>query len=156
MTVKKRPCQTNGCRNKTKKGKFCHKCNKRRWRAADPMRASYDTLRDNSVRRKIFFGITYEEFKELCYETNYIAGKGRSKTSFTLDRIDDEDPSIGYRKGNIRVITKSANSQKEQEKRKRKKLLQYDWQTRTATVVSDEINIGSGGENNAAKDDLPF
>lgn len=153
MNKKNRKCETNGCRNKAKKGRFCHKCNKRRWRAADPMRASYDTLRDNTKRRKIRFAITYEEFKELCYETDYIAGKGRSKLSYTLDRIDDEDPNIGYVKSNIRVITKSANSQKEQEKRRRKKILHYDWETKTANVVESGANNNGCGD---AETDLPF
>lgn len=155
MTAKKKQCETSGCRNKVKKGRgrFCYKCNNRIWRANNPMRSSYNTLRDNSARRKIHFEITYEEFKELCYETDYIAGKGRSKLSYTLDRIIDDDPSIGYRKGNIRVITKSANSIKEQDKRRKKKLLQYDWQTGTAKVVSNGSNIGTLSEDDK---ELPF
>lgn len=65
------------------------------------------------------FKITWEQFKGLCLETAYMAGKGRTKVSFTLDRERDE---LGYTIDNIRVRSKSFNSHKG------KKKLVYDWE----------------------------
>ena len=75
--------------------------------------------------------MTFEDFKELCYETDYIRGKGRSSTSLSVDKIIDE---LGYVKGNIRVISVADNSRKELERRRAKKVLVYDPQTKWATV----------------------
>jgi hypothetical protein len=129
-------CATPGCRRKVRRardGKFCTTCGKRNWRKANPMKASYETLKYNSTRRKVYFDLTFEEFKELCYETNYMAGKGRSRLSHTLDRII-EGKTPGYTYMNIRVLPKGINSQKEAARRKNKTLI-YDWQTGTATVI---------------------
>ena len=97
------------------------------------MKASYQTLKYNSTRRKVFFDLTFEEFAEFCYETNYMAGKGRSKESHTVDRIV-EGKLPGYTKSNIQALPKGVNSSKEQALRKNKTLI-YDWETKTATVV---------------------
>lgn len=144
MRAKKEPkCATPNCRhparkNKRKDGTFgyaqlCSGCDKKRWRKENPMKASYQTLKYNSTRRHVFFDLTFEEFAEFCYETNYMAGKGRSKESHTVDRkIDGMLP--GYTKGNIQALPKGINSQKEIARRKNKVLV-YDWETGTATVV---------------------
>lgn len=99
------------------------------------MKAAYQTLKYNTTRRAKEqgrpkpFTITFEDFKEFCIETKYMAGKGRSKTSYTIDCIKEE---LGYVRGNLQKLTKSDNSKKEQARRK---TLVYDWQSRTATVV---------------------
>ena len=90
------------------------------------MRASYDILKHNAKRRKKPFSITYEDFKEFCYETAYLAGKGRTAQSFS---VDCEINELGYVKGNLKCRTIAENS------RKGVKRLVYDWETGYATVV---------------------
>ena len=96
----------------------------RKARAADPVRYSYVSLRNNAKRRGKVFTITLDYFKQFCYATDYLKGKGRTATSYTVDRIDE---SKGYEPGNIQVLPLVVNI---------KKYLNYDWQTGTATVVT--------------------
>lgn len=129
-----RGCATPYCKRKAR-NKYCTTCDKKRWRAKYPMKAAFQTLRQNNRRRGIEqgkpkpFTITFQDFEEFCYNTNYMAGKGRSKTSYSIDCIKEE---LGYVKGNLQKLTVSANSKKEQVRRK---TLIYDYRTRTATVV---------------------
>lgn len=103
------------------------------WREKNPMKAAFQTLRHNSTRRHIFFDLTFEEFKQFCYETNYMAGKGRSSKSYSIDRrIEGKKP--GYTFDNIQMLPKGINSEKEAARRKKKTLI-YDWETKTATVI---------------------
>lgn len=90
------------------------------------MKASYQTLKYNATRRNKVFTITFEYFEKFCYETNYMAGKGRSKSSYSIDRIKNE---LGYIPGNIQKLTVPENS------RKKNKVLVYDWELGTATVI---------------------
>lgn len=139
-------CATKFCKRtarkfKTKKGirfgKHCTTCDKKKWRANNPMKAAYQTLRQNTRRRSKQqgkpkpFTITFEDFKKFCYETNYMAGKGRNRLSYSIDCIIEE---LGYVPGNLQKLPVPINSQKEQARRKNKTLI-YDWQTGTATVV---------------------
>lgn len=119
-------CNTPYCRNKCQY-KICNTCKSRKQRAADPVKYSYYTLRTNTIRRKgkHFFALTLEEFRRYCYETDYIAGKGRQRLSHTIDCID---PTMGYFIGNIQPMKKSANS------KKGKKILHYDYETGYAKV----------------------
>lgn len=89
------------------------------------MYAAYKNLRDNAKRRGKVFTLTFDQFSEFCYRTNYMAGRGRTKESYSIDRIDNNK---GYTADNIRVLTVSENA------RKHTKVLNYDWQTQTATV----------------------
>lgn len=123
------------CKNKRREGRrICATCDKRRWRKRHPMKAAYETLKYNTTRRAKQqgrpkpFTITFEDFKQFCYKTNYMAGKGRSKDSYSIDCKIEE---LGYVKGNLQKLTVSQNSIKEH---KRRKLLVYDWRTGSATV----------------------
>lgn len=90
------------------------------------MRASYDTLKANAKRRKKFFDLTFDQFKQFCYETPYMAGKGRTVVSFSVDcEIDIK----GYTAGNLKLRTIGANASKG------KKILMYDWETGHAYVI---------------------
>lgn len=120
-------CDTPHCTNKKGKGRrICYKCVSRIKRKKNPMRASYDILKFNATRRKKPFSISYEYFKAFCYETAYLAGKGRTAQSFS---IDCEINELGYVEGNIKVRTMSENA------RKGVNRLVYDWETGYATVV---------------------
>jgi hypothetical protein len=71
---KQKRCKTPGCRNKRALHRsVCHKCASRKYRENNPMRASYQHLKDNAKRRGIYFDLTFEEFVQFCYETDYIA-----------------------------------------------------------------------------------
>ena len=93
------------------------------------MRDAWQHLKDNSKRRGVYFDLTFEEFAEFCYEYKYLIGVGRSKTSYSVDRIIEE---LGYTAGNIHVLPLADNSRKEN---MRRKSLNYDYVTKFATVV---------------------
>jgi hypothetical protein len=138
----KRLCKTKGCKRVARPHRtICTTCDKRIWRQKYPMKASFQSLRQNTRRRGKAqgkpkpFTITFEDFEEFCYETEYMKGKGRSKNSHSVDCIIEE---LGYVKGNLQKLTVSQNSIKENARRK--KVLSYDWQTKTATVIP-EIKI---------------
>jgi len=120
-------CETKYCKNKARKGrKICSTCDKRRWRCRYPMKAAYQTLRYNATRRRKPFTITFADFEKFCYEFNYMAGKGRSRTSFTVDCIIN---AFGYVPGNIQSLSRSDNS------RKGTKTLIYDYRNPEYTTV---------------------
>lgn len=125
-------CITPYCKNKTRRSrKICTTCEKRAWRAKYPMKAAYEALVQNAKRRKIFCDLTFEQFEKFCIETDYIAGKGRTKLSYSIDRIVD-GPLPGYTITNIRILTVSDNSVKA---RNRQKMLAYDYRTGQAKVI---------------------
>ena len=115
-------------------------------------------LKHNAKRRQKEFDLTYEQFIEFCIETDYLVGKGKTKHSYSIDRIDN---SKGYTLSNIRILTLSANSQKSDfqltaeganqltaKNRKLVKKLEYDYRTKQAWVWTIPTI-----EN---KEDLPF
>jgi hypothetical protein len=99
------------------------------------MRAAYKALRDNAKRRGKEFTLTFDQFKEFCYQTDYIAGRGRTKESYSIDRIDNQ---LGYTADNIRVMTVADNA------RKGARVLNYDWITKTATVTVRDNSVSDG------------
>lgn len=88
------------------------------------MKDSFLNLRSNAKRRRKIFTISFEYFKQFCYDTNYMWKKGRTKKSYSVDRIVEE---LGYIEGNIQALEVGKN---------KKKHLEYDWQTKQARVVS--------------------
>jgi len=120
---------------------ICQTCEKRRYRAKNPIQASLTNLQQNCKRRKkeaIKRGLsealaetryactlTIEEFTEFCYRSDYIAGKGRTVESYSIDRVN---PERGYHIDNIQRLTVSENSRKG-------KKLNYDYLTGFATVT---------------------
>lgn len=105
-----RKCETKYCKNKSLKGrKVCGKCKNRKYRKKNPERAAYQSLKNNAKRRGKEFDLTFEEFLKFVHKTEYMLGKGRSKTSLHIDRIDEEK---GYVKGNIQVLTNTENVRK--------------------------------------------
>jgi hypothetical protein len=112
--------------NRNTKKCNCGTCSSQRSRANNPVRYAYTALKNNSRRRGVFFDLTLEEFTNFCFETDYLAGKGRTKKSFSIDRIKED---VGYTATNICVLTVSDNS------KKRWARLEYDYQTNSAHVV---------------------
>jgi len=130
---KKRPliraCETRYCINPATKGKYCHTCSSRRYRKRNPIRYAYSNHRSNAKRRGKIFEISYEYYKAFCIETDFIAGKGRTRESYSLDCIN---PLLGYVEGNLQKLPVWLNSKKSNR-------LEYDWQSKTATVVKSLI-----------------
>jgi len=124
-------CSVKYCRNKVKGGK-CNSCASRQKRARNPLRYAYDVLKMNAKRREKPFTITFDYFKKFAIETDYIAGKGRTKKSYSVDRIRND---LGYVPGNLRVLTCSDNARKAT----RKTILSYDWETKFAAVYMTPV-----------------
>jgi hypothetical protein len=123
----KHKCLTLHCRNKHAKGQnYCHTCTRKKWRAKNPEKYAYYTLKYNAKRRGKIFTLTFEEFKTFAASCNYMTGKGKTAQSLSIDCII---PEAGYTPENIQPLSLALNG------RKADKLLVYDWQTRTATVI---------------------
>ena len=103
-------CPAYRCPNRkaAKKG-FCHRHNHVNQKNVNPASYTYMLLKCNAKRRCKVFTLTLEEFKEFCAETNYLALKGITKTKMSIDRID---ASKGYEKGNLQMLSVSANIKK--------------------------------------------
>lgn len=127
MTKKPYACATPGCRKKITRKKICPTCATKRYRQRYPMMYAYLTLRSNAKRRHKVFTISFEYFKQFCYETNYMWGKGRTKNSFSVDRIKEE---LGYIEGNLQVLRVGKN---------KKKHLEYDWQNKQAKFIDGTL-----------------
>lgn len=105
-------CLVVGCKNKRyakKRYLICITCNSRNVSSKRPEARTYRNLKSNAKHRRKHFSLTFDEFKEFCAETNYMELKGRSADAMTIDCIVAE---LGYRKGNIQIMTKRDNSSK--------------------------------------------
>lgn len=103
-------CKNSYCKNKAAKGRnYCHGCTKRKWAKRNPLRYAYNNLKSNAKRRNKYFDLTFEEFKKFAIETDYLYGKGKTKSSYTIDRIDEDG---GYTLKNIQVLTNENNIRK--------------------------------------------
>lgn len=127
-------CKRRPARNRRSR---CGPCLNKHWRAADPVRAAFNSLRASAKRRGKVFEITLEYFRGFCVKTEYLKGKGISAESYHVDRIDE---SLGYIEGNLQVLTNAANI---------KKYLEYDYRTREAKVIKT-------GNGQPRGDDMPF
>lgn len=103
-------CAVPFCRKaRGKKDPLCPCCRKQYDKLTDPVRYTFNVVKNNAKRRGKEFTIDLEYFRELCKETGYHLTKGRRADAMTLDRIDS---SKGYIPGNIQVLTCSMNSSK--------------------------------------------
>lgn len=127
--MKKKRCKERYCHKEAKKHGRCWFHDNAYYRSKNPVRYAYQTLKDNAKRRGKTFLISLEYFKQFCKRTDYIAGKGRMKESYSVDCID---PRKGYVEGNLQCITLSDNTKKMHSD---KKILSYDYVTGTAFVT---------------------
>lgn len=89
--------------------RVCSSCNIENYKANNPIKYAYFTLRNNAKRRGKEFNITFEYFKKFCKKHEYIQKKGITKTGLHIDRIKEDK---GYIKGNLQVLTNSENVKK--------------------------------------------
>jgi hypothetical protein len=103
-------CSTPGCTNENRPGrKICTACKTRKHRAQHPLKYWFDTLKQNAKRRGKPFTLTLTEFECFCQRTGYDKLKGKTATSLSVDRKNDNE---GYHAWNIQAITLSDNSKK--------------------------------------------
>lgn len=114
-------CAVAYCKNKCK-GKMCSTCRSRKSRLADPVRYAFNNLRNRAKQRGLIFTITLEQFREWCVKVEYIGFKGRSSTSYTIDRRYND---LGYHIDNIQVLEKRDNIIK---------FFTYDYRSKSAYV----------------------
>lgn len=73
------------------------------------MRSAYNNLKCNAKRRDKDFDLSFEDFEKFAIEYDYLRGKGKKTSSYSIDRIDN---SKGYTIDNIQVTTLGENSRK--------------------------------------------
>lgn len=104
------------------------------------MELAYTTLRCNARRRGKEFTLTLDQFKQFCIKTEYLAGRGRTKTGYHIDRIEDDK---GYTIDNIQKLTNTENITKEN---KRRKILKYDYATKEGWFADGYNPRGEEGD----------
>jgi len=116
FTLKREPgpgmCMVTRCRNDHGKGKFslCHKHYQHRWRMLNPKQSAFAALRDHAKGRGIEFSLTFDYFQGMC--DAYAMFDHNAETFGEYPSIDRVDSTIGYRPGNLRIITVSQNAEK--------------------------------------------
>lgn len=143
MPKKQNICSYGKCNKKVRAIGLCITHYTQKWRKENPVKSSYLNLRANSKRRGKQFEISFDEFKDVCIETEYIQGKGRTAKGYTLDRLEDEK---GYTKDNIGIKTNSENVKKQ---RRREKILKYEYQHKIAFYQELKKEISKN-------EDVPF
>jgi len=73
------------------------------------MRYAYNTLKQNAKRRGKVFLLSWSDFLTFAFATHYLNRKGKSRDSFSIDRIENER---GYVPDNLRLVTVAENSAK--------------------------------------------
>lgn len=96
---KHQTCPTKFCRNEIAPGrKICFKCRTAADRKRYPMRAAYHSTKSSARERGVPFSLTLAEFAEFAGRVNLLAGRGRTRDKWHVDRIDN---SRGYEVGNL-------------------------------------------------------
>lgn len=115
-----RPCKTPDCprpayASKTCHFNYCNPCRAAREKAHDLEAWAYRKLKSNAAGRGVYFDLTLAQFREFCYETQILHGRGRTSQSYHVDRIVD---ALGYTAGNLQKLTNRENLAKEMQRRK--------------------------------------
>lgn len=131
-------CQTPGCHNKARKHRhFCSACSQRKTRAKNKIKYAWNVLKTNAKRRGKLFDLTFEQFQQFAIETEYLTKKGIHKTSYHIDRINE---NIGYTIDNLQLLTNSQNV---------KKYLKWHWDELDHKMkYKVETSINTDDENN--------
>jgi len=103
-------CRVKGCRDTGHKNKFmlCHAHYQHAWRLCNEKASAYATLRDHARGRGIAFTISKDYFEGLCDAYGFFEHRKGETHGETLS-LDRVDCSLPYQKGNIRVVSVSAN-----------------------------------------------
>lgn len=108
--LKKLKCSTKFCRNTKAPGRtLCYKCRTRKARKNNLLYYTFKAFRDNAKRRGKQFDITLVQFIQFCKDTGYMEHKGKTGTSYSIDRIRQNE---GYNINNIQILTLAQNTSK--------------------------------------------
>lgn len=86
---------------------MCNTCRDRAWRAAHPVHHLWNNLKKSAKKRGVPFELALEEFELFCRDNNFVARVGRGPEDATVDR---RDPTKGYNRDNLRVLTGGENA----------------------------------------------
>lgn len=128
--------------DRAKHRRICYACRHKRFKKRNPMRYAYNSLRCNAKRRGKFFDLTFQEFKELCEEYNYMEKKGIYAEDFHIDRYREE---LGYTKSNLRCITNTENVKK-----------YLKWVGRNLHGENEFRYVSSSFDSSDTEDNCPF
>ena len=84
-----------------KQGTTCVTCRNRKYRAKDPVKYAWWTLKTNARRRGKEFLLTLEQFRAWPLLNRYMTSKGTGPDDLTIDRIKEEE---GYHINNIQIL----------------------------------------------------
>ena len=104
-----------GRRAARKKRGLCHTCYSREWRAANPLKHSYNNLRNHARERGKFFDLSFDDFCAFAVRLDYLGKSGTAADAFHIDRIDE---TKGYTPGNLQLLPNRENVKKYQEFRR--------------------------------------
>lgn len=107
--IKTNNCIIDGCKRKKGNGRYCHTCHARKVNQKHPLSRIYRNLKSNAKRRGKHFSLTPTYFKQFVLANGYLQGRGRTAQSLSIDCIKNH---LGYREGNIQILTLSANASK--------------------------------------------
>lgn len=126
-------CATKHCRRKAK-GRTCYRCEHEARKVNSPYRYWFGVLRRNARRRGVFFGLTFDYWVKWCDDTGYLALKGITSNSASVDRIRNE---LGYIDGNIQILSVSNNSSKGS-KRVTWNYITKEWEIYTVPAIENK------------------
>lgn len=106
----RKKCPVTGCRNiSAPRRKLCDKCRRKTDKEKDPLKYAFLSLRSNAKRRGKIFDLTFAQFKGFAVKCDLMLKRGRTKTSYHIDRIDENGP---YSMDNIQLLTNEQNVKK--------------------------------------------
>lgn len=88
---------------------------KRQWNTDNPIKYILNNVRSRASREGLEFNLNAEDIiiPDVCpylkVPLTLVFGKGKQEYNMSLDRIN---PTLGYVKGNVQVISKKANTMK--------------------------------------------
>lgn len=115
-----RPCKKGHLSERYTSSGQCMECARQwrtTWKEEDPVKYIYQSARSNAERKNIPFKITIEDLREV-YPSNNLCpvlgipmkmNLGQKHMSDNSPSIDKFDPSMGYVKGNVFIISFLAN-----------------------------------------------
>jgi hypothetical protein len=110
MSKKPNSMKSCACGNEVRKGGTkCEVCHKKDWRERNPIKQVFNNLKSNAKTSGVGFFLTFEEFARFIVDTEYMTRRGKNPDSLSIDRMN---PKLGYRDGNLQILTLSDNVKK--------------------------------------------